>query len=29
MLPLFPGLEDAMQDRVIERLSAHLMRQAA
>ena len=29
MLPLFPGLEDAAQDHVIERLSAHVMRQAA
>ena len=29
MLPLFPGLEDAAQDHVIERLAAHVMRQAA
>jgi perosamine synthetase len=29
MLPLFPGLGDAAQDRVIDRLTAHLMREAA
>jgi len=29
MLPLFPGLGDAAQDHVIDRLTAHLMRQAA
>jgi dTDP-4-amino-4,6-dideoxygalactose transaminase len=29
MLPLFPGLEDAQQDYVIDRLTAQLMRQAA
>jgi perosamine synthetase len=29
MLPLFPGLEDAQQDYVIERLTAHMLRQAA
>jgi perosamine synthetase len=29
MLPLFPGLEDAQQDYVIDRLAAHMLRQAA
>jgi perosamine synthetase len=29
MLPLFPGLSDAQQDHVIDRLTAHLMRRAA
>jgi perosamine synthetase len=29
MLPLFPGLEDAQLDYVIDRLSAHLLRRAA
>jgi perosamine synthetase len=29
MLPLFPGLEDAQQDHVIDRLTAHMLRQAA
>jgi dTDP-4-amino-4,6-dideoxygalactose transaminase len=29
MLPLFPGMTDAEQDRVIDRLAAHLIAQAA